>query len=337
MSALSSSDRVATVTMLPRFGTDGATSPEKVDQLRPRSERTAWISHAFGLAMRRSFDVIFCGHVNAVPLAWAIANMQRKPLWLQIHGIEAWQKASTIHQRGVAASDLITSVSRFTRKQLLGWSSIHPERVRVLPNAVSNNGPPFTPNNGGREYSALSKRKIILTVGRLSPSERYKGHDRIIAALPQVLAQVPETTYLIIGEGEDRTRLEDLAQKAGVRDKVEFAGHVPQDALQKYYALADVFAMPSTGEGFGIVFLEAAAAALHVIGGNLDGSVDALAEGRIGRLINPHARDDLAAALVEALNAPKPTSCAELNRFAFANFARHVDGLLSQFTHQAIR
>ena len=80
-----------------------------------------------------------------------------------------------------------------------------------------------------------------------------------------------------------------------------FAGQVADAELADYFALADVFAMPSTGEGFGIVFLEAAASGLPVIGGNRDGSVDALAEGRIGRLVDPHSREDIEAAVVEAL------------------------------------
>ena len=84
---------------------------------------------------------------------------------------------------------------------------------------------------------------------------------------------------------------------AGVGAAVRFVGQVARQELPDYYRLADVFVMPSTGEGFGIVFLEASAADLPVIGGNRDGSVDALAEGRIGTLIDP---DDVHG-LVEAI------------------------------------
>ena len=119
---------------------------------------------------------------------------------------------------------------------------------------------------------------MLLTVSRLAASERYKGHDRVISVLPRVLERSPDVAYLVVGDGDDRQRLEEMAQKAGVAHAMRFAGHVPHQELPDYFRLADVFVMPSTGEGFGIVFLEAAASGLPVIGGNRDGSVDALAE-----------------------------------------------------------
>ncbi|PPC86960.1 MAG: hypothetical protein CTY31_02315 [Hyphomicrobium sp.] len=232
---------------------------------------------------------------------------------------------------------MITSVSRYTRKRLLGWSTIHPERVHVLPNAIPESVSSLRIPSTRLRQGANNDKKAILTVGRLNTAERYKGHDRIIAAMPKVLSKVPGTTYRIIGEGDDRARLMTLAQNIGVHESIEFVGHVPQHELQNHYARAHVFAMPSTGEGFGIVFLEAAAAGLPVIGGNLDGSVDALAEGRIGRLINPNNQGDLVAALVDALTDMQPKPSPDLNRFAFANFARHVDGLLLKFSTNTAR
>ena len=98
---------------------------------------------------------------------------------------------------------------------------------------------------------------------------------------------MPNAIYLIAGAGDDKQRLEHLAAERGLAGRVVFTGHVPADELPSYYALADVFAMPSTGEGFGIVFLEAAACGLPVIAGNADGSVDALGEGQIGCLVDP--------------------------------------------------
>src|SRR5262249_38146012 len=123
-------------------------------------------------------------------------------------------------------------------------------------------------------------------------------------------------------------RLEQLARESGIADCVVFAGQVPDAELPDYFALADVFAMPSTGEGFGIVFLEAAASGLPVIGGNRDGSVDALAEGRIGRLVDPHCPEEIAAAVVAALEARDPAAPTEAQRFAFPQFASYVNELV---------
>jgi len=94
-----------------------------------------------------------------------------------------------------------------------------------------------------------------MTVSRLSHFDSYKGLDRVIRILPRLLEQHPETIYLIVGDGEDRLRLGKLALEYGVAKKVQFPGLIPPDELPDYFRLADVFVMPSTGEGFGFVFL----------------------------------------------------------------------------------
>ena len=133
----------------------------------------------------------------------------------------------------------------------------------------------------------------------------------------------------MVGSGDDKPRLERLARDAGVGDRVVFAGQVADADLPRYFALADAFAMPSTGEGFGVAFLEAAASGLPTIGANRDGSVDALAEGRIGRPVDPDDNGGIAAAVIDALTGRHPVSgTAEVKRFAFDRFAAHVDALV---------
>jgi len=329
MAALSQSAAISRIAVLPRVASATSATPAKVRQLAPSADRAVWSARALALGAQQRFDVVFCGHLNAVPLAAAIAGFRRMPLWLQVHGIEAWQPRAALYRRGLAAAALITSVSRYTRARLLAWGDVPPHRLRVLPNTVA---PGYAPRPGRCDLAVrhgLSGRRIILTVGRLSASERYKGHDRLIAALPAILARVPDAAYLIVGSGDDGPRLERLAREAGVCDRVVFAGQVPDVELAEYFQLAHVFAMPSTGEGFGIAFLEAAASGLPVIGGNRDGSVDALAEGRIGRLVDPEACAEIAAAVIDALTGNHPAcAAAEANRFAFNRFATHVDDLV---------
>jgi phosphatidyl-myo-inositol dimannoside synthase len=252
------------------------------------------------------------------------------PLWVQVHGVDAWQKRSATNHRALLSAALVTSVSRYTRARLLGWADLPPHRVRVLPNTVT---PGYVPRPRREDLVArlgLAGRRVILTVGRLSAREGYKGHGRIIAALPAIAARVPDAAYLIVGSGDDQSGLERLAQEAGVGDRVVFAGQVPDTELPDYFALAHVFAMPSTGEGFGIAFIEAAASGLPVIGGNRDGSVDALADGRIGRLVDPHAPAEIEGAVIDALVGRHPVAAGaeETRRFAFARFAAQVDALV---------
>ena len=329
MIALSHSAAVSEISVLPRFAAAASVTPAKVHQFAPSAGRPSWSARALVLAARQRIDAVFCGHLNAVPLAAAISRARRVPLWVQVHGIEAWQPRGALYRRGLAAAALITSVSRHTRSRLLTWADVPPHRVRVLPNTVAFGYAPRPRRADLVARHGLAGRRIILTVGRLSAMERYKGHDRVIAALPGILAKVPDATYLVVGSDGDRSRLEQLAREAGVADRVVFAGHLLDQELADYFALAHVFAMPSTGEGFGIVFLEAAASGLPVVGGNRDGSVDALAEGRIGRLVDPYSPEDITAAVVDALEGRHAsTGAAEVRRFAFPKFAYHVDELV---------
>jgi phosphatidyl-myo-inositol dimannoside synthase len=330
MTAMHQCSVVSELSILPRFGQTTSALSAPVFQNAPAPRKLIWMGRAGLLAARQRFDLVFCGHLNAVPLAAIIAKLTRARLWVQVHGIEAWQERGSHIRMGLQAATVVTSVSRYTRNRLLEWSEIAPERVRVLPNTF---GPEFGPRLRSDALSArynLFGKRVILTVGRLDRSERYKGHDRVIQAMPDVLRQLPDAVYLIVGSGEDQPRLERLAQDCGVADFVLFVGQVPAAELPDYFALAHVFAMPSTGEGFGIAFLEAAASGLPVIGGNRDGSLDALADGTIGRAVDPDDLKALAHSIVAALTgqiAPNPAATA---RFAFTNFAAHVDGLIRQ-------
>jgi len=350
LAALSQSGAVAQVSVLPRFASAAPATammpalPAKVHQLAPSPGRAAWAVRALTLAARERFDALICGHLHALPLAAAIARLRQLPLWVQLHGIEAWQppgRLGGLYRRSLAAAALVTSVSRYTRARVLAWSDLPPHRLRVLPNTVDARFVPAPRSPQPPELAGLAVRhglegrRILLTVGRLSAAERYKGHDRLIAALPAILAAVPAAAYLIVGDGDDRPRLERLARESGAGARVVFAGHVPDAELLRYVALADAFAMPSTGEGFGIALIEAAAAGVPVIGGSRDGSADALADGRIGRLVDPHDGAQIAAAVIDALGGRHPVADAarQARRFAFDRFASHVDALVRTLAH----
>jgi phosphatidylinositol alpha-1,6-mannosyltransferase len=332
LTAIAQVNEVADVIALSRHADRLQRLPAKVVEAGPASSRMHWAALAVQLAFAQSFDVILCGHINALPLAASIARIRRTPLWLQVHGIEAWAPRPSLRP-ALRAVDLVTSVSRYTRRRLLNWSDLEPERVRVLPNTFTAVAEPRDRRADLIARFGLAERRVILTVGRLASSEQYKGHDRILRALPRLAKDAPDVIYMIGGTGDDAPRLAALAQESGVADRVIFAGPLPPADLPDYFSLADVFAMPSTGEGFGIVFLEAASHGLPVIGGNADGSVDALAEGAIGMMINPLNNDELVMALHAALER-RPTFDPKIavQRFAFSNFARHVHGIIQTFS-----
>jgi phosphatidylinositol alpha-1,6-mannosyltransferase len=331
LSALALSSQVSKILVVPRHaGHLRDALPEKVYQTSPRSERISYAAHVLARALSRtSFDVVFCGHLHMTPLAILISETFKKPMWLQLHGIEAWETPGRLVRAAAERSALVTAVSRYTRQKFLGWANLPPERVQVLPNTFKPQFAAGAKRHDLVEHHHLHGSRVLLTVSRLAASEGYKGHDRVITALPRVLEHFPDVVYLIVGDGDDRQRLERLAETTGVAHVMQFAGQVSHDDLPDYFRLADVFVMPSTGEGFGIAFLEAAASGLPVIGGNRDGSVDALAEGTIGTLVDPDDVPQLVGAICNALdNGTRRNTSTAVERFGLHNFNRHVDCLV---------
>jgi phosphatidylinositol alpha-1,6-mannosyltransferase len=200
--------------------------------------------------------------------------------------------------------------------------------VRVLPNTVGDEFVSSDRPNLLESRMPHTGRPRLLTVGRLSASERYKGQDLVIQALPQLLPRFPQLQYLIAGDGDDLPRLRQLAANLGVAAHVSFLGHVAHADLPDLYRLADLYVMPSSGEGFGIVYLEAMACGTPALGLAGDGSVDPLADGELGVVCG--APEQLVETLQKALrNTPERTGLAQRarRRFGFEHFHTLLQGL----------
>jgi len=328
LASLAACDGIGEVVVLPRLNATLLDPlPSGVSQFPAVTGRFRYSLAALRMIITRRIDIVFCGQLLMVPLAAALAKLIRAPLWVQVHGIDGWKELSALHRRSIETAILVTSVSRYTRRRLLEWVDIDPARVKVLPATVD---PRFQP--GPKPESLLQRhsaagKKVLLTVSRLASAERYKGHDRVICALPSVLTRYPDALYLVVGDGDDRPRLERLTADLGLTEKVIFVGLVASEELPDYFRLADVFVMPSTGEGFGIVFLEAMASGIPVIGGNKDGSLDALADGVLGFAVDPEKKEELVSAICTALrNAPAEASRSR--RFNIEFFTEQVKALL---------
>ena len=131
----------------------------------------------------------------------------------------------------------------------------------------------------------LKGRKVIMTLARLPGFERYKGIDEVLEAIPRLLEYVPNLIYMVLGEGDDKPRLE--AKALGIGDRGIFTGLISESDKADYLRLADVFALPGRKEGFGIVYLEDMACGIPVVGSKLDGSREALRDGLFGELVDP--------------------------------------------------
>ena len=329
LSSLVRCERIGEVLVLPRGAvTSPGMLPSGIRQFSPVAGRRAYSLTAMGAIPRCwPIDIVFCGHIFMAPLAAIVARLSGARLWIQVHGIDAWQELPWFYRRAIEGADLITSVSRHTRRRLLAWVGIDPAHVKVLPNTVDPRFQPGPKPDYLLDRHALYEKKILLTVSRLASSERYKGHDRVIRVLPRILLDHPDTIYLVVGDGDDRPRLEALTLECGVQDKVIFTGPVVAEELPDYYRLADLMVMPSTGEGFGIVFLEAMASGVPVIGGTQDGSLDPLSDGALGTAVDPDDDQALASAISAALRRPVRNANVA-TRFTKQSFGDHLQALV---------
>lgn len=329
LTAMAASGYTGAICVLPRHAPQREAPPHGIKQMPPKG-RAGYAFAALSLALQRSVDVVFCGHIHLAPLAALIARTRRAKLVVQAHGIEVWSQQRGAWRAAIEQSDLVLCVSRYTRRTVLDQITVTPERVLVLSNTV---GDAFTPGDGleFRRQHGFEKRRVLLTVGRLDSRERYKGQDRVIAAMPELLAKGHDLIYLVVGGGDDRSRLERLAREAGVEDRVRFLGALKTEELVEIYRAADLFVMPSTGEGFGISFLEAMACGTPALGLGAGGATDALADGALGTIVE---EGRLAASINKGLCAPKPDgqalAAAVRARFGRDLFQGSVNAVLAR-------
>ncbi|MEO8378219.1 MAG: glycosyltransferase [Acidobacteriota bacterium] len=271
---------------------------------------------ALAAARRARFDLVIAMHVNLLPVAFG------NPL-LVAHGVEVWKRrrATLAKCRGIVA------VSAVTRDRLLGWSGYTgPAFVLPLPIRIEDYG--IRPRRADLvERHRLQGKRVLLTVGRLDADERSKGFDEVLEVLPDLPQDV---VYMIAGGGADGVRLQQKAQALGVSGRVVFTGLFPEADKPDLYSLADAYVMPSRGEGFGFVFLEALASGVPVIGSKVDGGREALREGLLGRLVDPTNPAEIRAAILETLaHGPARRVPEGLDYFTFEKFRERSRAILS--------
>jgi glycosyltransferase involved in cell wall biosynthesis len=310
LAALAELELCEKVTVLPRLirQAPGALPPRVELVEKAANSRVRYVCElARVLFKREPYDVVLCGHINLVPFAEIARRVLRAKHVLVIYGIDAWNPTGrVVSDRLVARTDLVISISRFTKERFVSWSSVHDSRVHLLPNAVhfKEYGIGERPHYLEQRYG-LEGKKVLMTLGRLEGSGRRKGVDEILELLPNLLAEEDNLSYLIAGDGEDKQRLERKAVSLGVHQHVVFAGRVPEAEKADHYRLADVFVMPGRQEGFGFVFLEAMASGIPVVASSLDGSREAVLNGELGEIADPDDREALKAAIRRALSRPR--------------------------------
>ena len=208
--------------------------------------------------------------------------MRGVPLVLAIYGIDAWERPkSWTYRIAVRFPGLVISISQITLDRYLAWSGLH-SATSIVPNAIDLGMFAIGERDPELEERLnLAGCKVIMTFGRMVGQERYKGFDQVIELLPRLRRHFPDLVYMAAGDGNDRGRLEAKAREMGVADFVRFTGFIPEGQKADYYRLADAYVMPSAGEGFGYVVLEALACGIPVVASTIDGTREAVRGGKL--------------------------------------------------------
>jgi len=267
-----------------------------------------WSRHASALARRSGARFLYCGNIKPAgyPARW-VHERTGIPYCVFLYGADLLSEQHKYHGSvlkrrtarailgGAAALVAISTWTRDLALTVLGELGLdgHGQRLRVV--HLGTDPERFRP---GIDARALRERlgledggaRWLLTVARL---EMHKGVDTVLGALPAILERAPDVRYAVAGRGPARERLEKLAHKIGVADKVRFLGEVGEHDLPALYNLASVYVGASrradriSVEGFGISLVEASACGLPVVAGNSGGVADAVRNGETGLLVEP--------------------------------------------------
>lgn len=331
--ALAELDAVGAIVALPRLVPEAVGPlPAKLD-FETGAARSSfafiWQALRHGLFGPKP-DMILCAHVNLAAIAWLCARLRGVPFALLVFGIDVWQAPpSRLAAWATRRSDFIYSISRVTLDRMRSWCPVDDARTAILPNAIqlSDFGVGERPADLIQKYDLVG-RKVLMTFGRLHSKERAKGFDEMLNILPRLVRHDPAITYVIAGTGDDRERLERKVADLGMGGHVRFTGRVEEARKADHYRLADLYVMPSRGEGFGFVIIEALACGVPVVASSMDGGREAVLDGALGPIVDPDDPDALYDAVIAGLDAPHGVP-AGLSHFDWPNFRARMGAAIA--------
>lgn len=224
------------------------------------------------------------------------------------HGHEVWWSKVWPFSWAISeiarSVDVVTYLGDFTQQAIARRFKDKNKLTKIAPGIDTEH---FRPLDGRelREKYGIADRATIVSVGRLV---HRKGQDRLVEAMPLVLKEIPEAHLVFIGEGPHRKKLDELVKKLKLENHVTFIGRIQYSDLPRHISLGDIFAMPSRSrlfglevEGLGIVYLEASACGLPVVGGNSGGAPDAVKEGITGFVVDGNDLPEIADRIITLL------------------------------------
>lgn len=248
----------------------------------------------------------------AAPLAAMAPNLRATGIKRVVaisHGHEVWWAKippfSFVMRRIGNSCDVVTYLGAFTRDAMKRALGKRVELIHIAPGISIDNFQPGDKPQDLIEKYGLTGSPTIVCVGRLV---LRKGQDKLIKALPIIKNEIPNVKLVIVGKGKLENKLKRLAKRLNVLENVVFVGRVDYKELPKYFRLGDIFAMPSRSrllglevEGLGIVYLEASASGIPVVGGISGGAPDAVLVGETGYVADGRDASDIAKHIIYLL------------------------------------
>lgn len=255
-------------------------------------------------------SMVIINHIQLLllaPIYWLAAPSGRR--CLVIYGVDVWPEWNTLSPLyRILFRLLITDVvaiSRPTIERAQSQLNFSRKRVHLVPPAVAvDTSIKGTGESGPFREDRQEADGFLLSVTRLARTEKEKGVHRVIQALSYLKDKGDRYQYKVAGEGKLMLELEQLASQESVASQVEFMGYVSDERLDELYREAIGFVLPSTKEGFGIVFLEAWGYQLPVIAANVGGPRDFVRDGWNGLLVPPDDTKELAEAIKVVADRP---------------------------------
>jgi len=307
-------------------------SERLVDWAACRRRKFAFLRAALRAA--RESDLLVCGHIGQLPVAWLCHLRYPKLKYVLIaHGIEVWRSFSYLEHRALHAASAIWCVSDYTRAEITAHASLKPGQAILLPNGLDPflhpDEPATPPQNASASNGDDTTAPVILTISRLTFSDRYKGVDHLIQAMPAIREKIPGAHLRVIGRGDDLPRLQKLAAPFG--DAVQFLGYVSDETIKAEIAGARIFALPSEREGFGLVYLEAMAQGKPCVGAHAGGAPEVI-DATAGLLVPFGDVAALSNACLEAMTRKWSTDAirARAAAFSYSNFRHRLKTLVAR-------
>jgi glycosyltransferase involved in cell wall biosynthesis len=254
-------------------------------------------------AARRRAKLVLAGHPHLAPVARGLKLLApRAKSIVCAHGLDVWEPLSVLRRQSLRNADLVLAPTNDTANHVETQQDVPRERIRVLPWALDPEFEELLKAPRPELPMEFPQGRVILTVGRWSADERYKGMDTLITTLPRLLTEWPELQLVVVGEGGDQGWLEQIADGRGVRRHVHFLSRLTYAEIAACYRACEIFALPSRGEGFGLVYLEAMACGKPVIGGAHGGAPEVIEDGKTGYLVQHGDTGQLATSLETLLS-----------------------------------